>query len=253
MARKNNIGRRPSGTPTTGRKNVTTTTGPAIDGDDTLVDVVEVRDQGLDFFERNRTPIIGGILVLIALVAGFFIYQTFVKAPQEKEAAAYLQQAQLAFERDSFAIALEEPAPGELGFLDIIDDYGGTAAGNLSNYYAAVSYLNLGEYEAALEFAKRFSAEGTLLPAMKAGIIGDAESELGNMDAAISSYENAVSAAGENFVTAGYYLNKLGQLYQNQGDNEKALAAFRRLKQDYGRSPLAADADKYIVMLESDN
>lgn len=255
MAKKNNIGRRPTGTPSTGRKNSTTTSnmGPIIEGDDTLVDVVEVRDQGLDFFERNRNTIIYGALALIALIAAFFIYQTFVKAPAERDAAAYLQQAQIAFERDSFAIALEEPIPGEYGFLDIIDNYGSTEAGNLANYYAAVSYLNLGQYEVALKFAEDFSAEGTLLPAMKAGVMGDAESELGNMDAALGHYKTAVDEAGENFVTAGYYLNKLGQLYKKQGNNAEALAAFKRLKQDYGRSPLAVEAEKYITMLEMGN
>ncbi|NJC27447.1 tetratricopeptide repeat protein [Neolewinella antarctica] len=254
MAKKNNIGRRPSGTPATGRRNATktNTAGSEIDGDDELVNVVEVRDQGLDFFERNRNLIVGTVLAIVAVVVGIVIYQTFIKAPAEKNAAAYLQQAQSAFERDSFSIALEGDALGNYGFLDIIDDFGSTKAGNLSQYYAAVSYLNLGKFEAAKEWATRFDADGALLPAMKAGIIGDAESELGNNAAAISNYNDAVDAAGENYVTAGYYLNKLGQLYQKEGQNDEALAAFRRLKQDYGRSPMAGEADKYIVMLEGE-
>ena len=251
MARKNNIGRRPTGTPAGGRRTVTTqTTNTVIEGDDELVNVVEVRDQGLDFFERNRNAIVYGALILAALIAGYFIYQTFVKAPAERQAAAYMLPAQNAFARDSFALALEEPAPGELGFLDIIDDYGSTEAGNLARYYAAVSYLNIGRFEAAKEFANQFDADGDLLPAMKYGVIGDAESELGNMDAAISNYRSAVDAAGDNFVTAGYYLNKLALLLQNEGRNDEALAAFQRLKADYGRSPLAAEADKYIGLLE---
>jgi len=249
MAKKNNIGRRPSGTPNTGRTRGTG--GPAtIEGDETLVDIVEVRDQGLDFFERNRNTIIYAALVIGALIAAYFIYQTFVKQPAERDAAASMEQAQIQFERDSFSLALANPGQGGLGFLEIIDEYGSTEAGNLANYYAAVSYLNLGQHEAALTFAKDFDASGRLLPAMKYGIIGDSESELGNTDAAISAYESAISAAGENFVTGGYYLNKLGLLLRSSGRNEEALAAFRRLKTDFGQSPEAASADKYITMLE---
>lgn len=248
MAKKNNIGRRPQGTPSTGRSRGTS--APVLEGDDTLVDIVEVRDQGLDFFEKNKNTIIYGALLVAALIAAYFIYQTFVKAPAEKTAMAEMQQAQIQFERDSFNLALANPGNGSMGFIEIVDQYGSTKAGNLANYYAAVSYLNIGQYEAALDYAKSFDADGTLLPAMKYGIIGDAQSELGNMDDAISAYRSAIDAAGDNFVTGGYYLNKLALLLRNQGQNEEALKAFRRLKTDFGQSPSAASADKYISMLE---
>ncbi|MBC6995691.1 tetratricopeptide repeat protein [Neolewinella lacunae] len=249
MAKKNNIGRRPTGTPSTGRKGGTGTT--TVEGDDTLVDIVEVRNQGLDFFERHRNTIVYGALIVAALVIGYVVYNTFVKLPAEKNAAAEMQQAQVQFERDSFALALTNPGQGFPGFLDIIDNYGSTEAGNLANYYAAVSYLNLGQYEAALDFAKSFKAKGRLLPTMKFGVIGDAESELGNTEAAMDAYQKAIDAAGDNFLTGGYYQNKVALLLRTQGRNEEALTAFRRLKSDFGQSPEAAAADKYIALLEA--
>lgn len=248
MAKKNNIGRRPQGTPSTGRGRGTS--AQVLEGDDTLVDIVEVRDQGLDFFEKYRNTIVYGAILVALLIAGYFVYQTFVALPAEKAAMAEMKDAQVQFERDSFNLALANPGGGGLGFIEIVDQYGSTKAGNLANYYAAVSYLNIGQYEAALDYAQSFDAEGTLLPAMKYGIIGDAQSELGNMDDAMSAYRNAIDAAGENFVTGGYYLNKLGQLLRSQGKNDEALAAFRRLKTDFGQSPEAASADKFISMLE---
>jgi tetratricopeptide (TPR) repeat protein len=248
MAKKNNIGRRPQGTPSTGRNQGTS--APVLEGDDTLVDIVEVRDQGLDFFEKYRNTIVYGAIIVALLIAAYFVYQTFVQLPAEKNAMAEMQQAQVQFERDSFNLALANPGNGGLGFIEIVDQYGSTEAGNLASYYAAVSYLNIGQYEAALDYAKSFDANGALLPAMKYGIIGDAQSELGNMDDATSAYRSAIDAAGDNFVTGGYYLNKLGQLLRSQGKNEEALTAFRRLKTDFGQSPEAASADKFISMLE---
>lgn len=249
MARKNNIGRRPSGTPNTGRR--TGATGPAVaDGDDTLVDVVEVRDQGLEFFEKNKTIILGAIFVLAALIIGYFVYQTFVVKPAADDAMAELRSAQVEFERDSFNRALVNPNPEITGFVDLIDNYGNTPAGNLAHYYAAVSYLNIGRPDVAISYMNDFDANGTVLEAMKYGIIGDAKSEQEDYSGAIASYESAINAAGDNFVTGGYYLNKLALLYRHQGQNDRALAAFKRLKKDYGNSPEAATVDKYISMLE---
>ena len=94
MARKNNIGRRPSGTPNTGRTRGNTG-GTMVEGDDTLVDIVEVRDQGLDFFERNKMLILGIAFGLAALVIGWFVYQTLVVKPAEDNAMADLRTAQV--------------------------------------------------------------------------------------------------------------------------------------------------------------
>ena len=250
MAKKNNIGRRPTGTPSTGRRRSTQGEVPVVEGDDTLVDIVEVRDQGYEFFEKNRNLIIYGALAVIGIVAAVLLYQTFIAGPAERNAADQMQQAQLQFEQDSFSLALANPGQGFPGFLDIIEEYGSTKAGNLANYYAAVSYLNLGQYEAALDYAESYDADGDLMPAMKYGVMGDAQSELNQMDAAVASYRKAVDAAGKNYVTGGYYLNKLAQLLRVQGQNEEALEAFRRLKADYGQSPEAAQADKYIGLLQ---
>ena len=247
---KNNIGRRPTGTPRGGRKKAGDNNQIRIEEDDTLVDIVEVRDQGLDFFERNRTVIIGAVIALIAIVAGALLYQTFIKAPAEREAAEQMQQAQYQFEQDSFSLALTNPGQGYPGFLDIADQYGSTDAGNLANYYVAVSYLNLGKYDAALDYLNDFDADGELMPAMKAGVRGDLLSELNDFDGAIAAYGEAVDASGDNYVTGGYYLNKLALLLRKQGRTDEALAAFRRLKADYSLSTEATQADKYIAALE---
>lgn len=250
MARKNNIGRRPTGTPNSGRKAATDPDVTTVDGDDTLINIVEVGDQGRDFFERNRNLLIGAVVGLILLVAGGLLYQTFIAGPAERDAAEQMRQAQFQFEQDSFSLALTNPGQGYPGFLDVVDEYGGTQAGNLANYYVAVSYLNLGKYEVALDYLDDYDAEGELMPTMKAGVRGDLNSELGNFDAAIENYREAVDEAGDNFVTGGYYLNKLGLLLRKEGRTEEALAAFRRLKAEYSNSNEATQADKYIIALE---
>ena len=168
------------------------TENPANEADELLVEAIEETRQATqstgDWFEENQKLIVIGLLGLAALVILFFAYRNLVSKPKIKEAAAQMYQAQYQFERDSFTNALSNPGGGYPGFLQIIDDYGSTPAGNVANYYAGVSYLHLGDFNKAIEHLKDFSAKGETLPIMKNGVLGDAYSELGDFDQAISYY-----------------------------------------------------------------
>jgi len=218
--------------------------------DETLVDIVEVKGSMQDYFEGNKMLILGGIAALILLVGGYMFYKFGVVQPRAEEAKTSLFKAENQFARDSFALALESPGGDAEGFLDIIDNYGGTQQANLAKYYSGISYLNLGRYEEAIEFLSSFDASGsTLLGAMKNGAIGDAHSELGNIDKAISAYSSA--AKGGDEFSAPYFLNKLGLLRKRQGDNAGALAAFKQIDSNFPNSTEARSASRYITYLEN--
>lgn len=214
--------------------------------EEVLVDVVEARESAQDFFEQNRNWILGGIGVLVLVVGGFFAYNQFYKIPKQQEAVQQMAQAQVQFERDSFALALTNPGGGFAGFLDIIDNYGGTPAANLASYYAGVSYLHLGQYEAAISYLKDFKATGDLLPITKNGALGDAYAELNDMDQALSYYEKAANAE-DNEILTPYYLQKIGMLHERNGNTAEALKAYERIKNEYPTSAQAREIEKYIV------
>ncbi len=218
--------------------------------DETLVDIVEVRDQAQGFLDKNRNLIFGILVAAVVVFGGFFAYNNFVAKPKADEAAAEMLQAQIQFERDSFALALTNPGGGKSGFLDIIDAYGSTPSGNLSNYYAGICYLNLGQYEAAIDYLKDYSPSGEITPVMKNGAIADAYSELGDFDQAMSYYKRAVSA-GENEVITAYYLKKLGLLHERNGNFAEAKEAFQRIKSEFPTSPFGIDIDKYIARVSA--
>jgi len=214
--------------------------------DETLVDIVEVKDNAQSFVDQNQRLIFGLGIGLIVLVGGYFFYQNLYKAPKEKEAMEQMFKAQEQFERDSFALALTNPGGGYVGFLDIIDSYSGTKAANLSNYYAGVSYLNLGQFDAALDYMKSFSPAGQVGPVMKFGVLGDIYSELDQMDSAMSNYKKAINS-GENEVLTAYYLKKLGMLHEKNGNMAEARSSYEQVKADFPNSPYASDIDKYIT------
>lgn len=217
--------------------------------DETLVDIVEVRDRAQNFLEDNQNYVLGALVALVVIVGGVFAYNHFYKAPRQAEAMEQMFQAQVQFERDSFTLALTKPGAGYLGFLDIIDNYGGTEAANLASYYAGISYLNLGQFEAALDYLKSYKAKGRITPVMKLGAMGDAYSELQDFDKAMKHYQRAVKES-ENEVLTAYYLKKVGLLHERNGNFQEAKKTYERIKAEFPLTPDGSDIEKYIVRVE---
>jgi tetratricopeptide (TPR) repeat protein len=217
--------------------------------EETLVDIVKTKEDAQDYFERNRYGILGVLGIAALLLGGYLFYKYGMIKPREKEALERMYQAEFQFSRDSFALALESPGGEGEGFLDIIENYGGTKAANLAKYYAGISYLNLGRNDEAIEYLNSHSATGDITPIWKNGALGDAYSEKGDFDKAISYYSKAADAKDD--VSGPYFLNKLGLLKKKQGDNSGALKAFQRIKDDFPESTEGRQAEKYITMLEN--
>lgn len=216
--------------------------------DEVLVDIVEVKEKAQDFYAKNEKLIVRAGSALVILVAAIVALKFLYLDPRQKEAAEQMSQAQIQFERDSFAVALTNPGGGYSGFIDIADKYSGTKAGNLAKYYAGICYLNLGKYEAAISYLKDFNAKGEVLPITSNGAIGDAYAELQQYDKAEQFYKKAVSS-GSNESLTPIYLKKIGLFYEFQKKPEKALSAYQRIKKEFPNSSDATDIDKYILRL----
>ncbi|MEL6986646.1 MAG: tetratricopeptide repeat protein [Bacteroidota bacterium] len=216
--------------------------------EETIVDVVEVKDQATDFFYNNRN-LIFGILGALLLVAAGLWYWSHLKNTKNIEAMDAMYSAQEQFKKDSFSLALTNPGGGNYGFLDIIDNYGGTKASNLAHYYSGISYLHLGNYDMAVSYLKDFSPKGDISPILKNGALGDAYSELDDFSSAESSYRKAISAGDLDPLTP-YYMKKLGMLLQYQGDNAGAKEMFSKIKDKYPNSSDGIGIEKYIARVQ---
>ena len=214
--------------------------------DETLVDIVEVRDSAQSFVDNNQQLLFGALVALVLAIGGVFAYNNFYMKPRQVEAEEQMFRAQEQFEQDSFALALTNPGGGYMGFLDIIDSYGGTAAGNSAKYYAGISYLNLGKYEAAVDYLQQFKAKGSITPIMKYGAMGDAYSELQDFDSAMKYYKKAVGESENDFLTP-YYLKKVGLLNERNGNFAEARKAYQEIQDNYPDSPIGRDIEKYIT------
>jgi len=95
-----------------------------------------------------------------------------------------------------------------------------------------MAYLNLKEYQKAIDYLEQFSADDVLLSALAKGAIGDAHAALGNNEKALASYKAAIGQSDNSFTTPKY-LFKAGLLSSSLGQNKDALDYFKRIEEEY--------------------
>lgn len=219
--------------------------------DEVLVDVGQSLSKVEHFFEENRKSITVIMVALFAIVGGYFAYLYMYQMPRENEAQEYIYTAQSYFEQDSLKLALNgDGSTKGYGFLDVADEYSGTKAGNLANYYAGVCYLNLGQFQDAIKYLDNFDSDEDVLSVVAKGAIGDAFMELDQPKEALDYYKRAVSGEENSFVVP-FYLKKAGMVAEGQGNLKDAQKYFTRIKKEFKDSQEAADIDKYIARVEA--
>lgn len=212
---------------------------------DNLIEVESALTKSEQFLEANQKLI--GIVIgaIVLVVVGYLGLNKFYLEPRSTEAQEQMFMAQNYFEKDSFNLALNGDGNNP-GFLDIIDDFGSTNAGNLASYYAGVSYLNLGQYDNAIEYLKKFSTDDVLLGPIAVGAQGDANLELGKADKALDLYTEAYKM-NENELTTPVYMLKAGELLESSNKAAEALKLYETIKQKYAETNEGRSIDKYIA------
>ena len=220
------------------------------EGIEILEDPNAIVDKANEFFssKRNKTMVfgIGGVIaLLIVAFAGYNYYIT----NQNQTAQEELFQAQFYFDADSLGLALNGDG-NSYGFLEIIDEFPGTKAANLSNFYAGVSYLKLGDFDGAIRYLKDFSSADYLLQGRAYSLIGDAYMEMDDFSNAIDYYKQAVDyKQNESFTPI--YLKKLAVAQEQSGNLQAAATTYGVIIKDYPSSAQIHDAKKQKARLEA--
>lgn len=214
-----------------------------------IVAVENALSKSEQFIENNQKYITYAVGALIIVTLLFFGYRKYVSQPKEIEAQKAIYHAEAFFGQDSLDIALN--GSGEsLGFLEIIDKYGSTKSGNLARYYAGICYLNKGEYQNAIDYLKKFSADDIIVSGMALGAIGDAYMQLGEIDKAISYYTKAANDNSNDFNSPTFLL-KAGWAYEINKDYSGALKIYQQIKKDFPKTREAQEIDKYIARVKT--
>jgi tetratricopeptide (TPR) repeat protein len=153
------------------------------------------------------------------------------------------------FRKDSFNIALNG-AQGKAGFLKVISKYGSTAAGNIAHLYAGECYMQLGEFQKAVQHLEDFNpGAATQVEAKVTGLLGDAYAELKKNNEAIDLYAKAGSLFPEDQSISSEYLFRGALLAEISGKTEKAIELYQQIKDKYPRTDKGFVVDKYLARL----
>ncbi|MEL1242005.1 tetratricopeptide repeat protein [Flavobacterium flavipallidum] len=205
-----------------------------------------------DWVAKNQKVIIGVVGAIALLTVGYLGYQKFIAEPKEDEAASEMFVAQQNFQQAVDGVASDSlyklalnGSEGKFGFVKIAQEYSGTSAGNLANYYAGLAYLNTGKYDEAIEYLGKFNSTDVVLSALAKGAIGDAYSEKKQDKEALDYYVKAAESNKNDFTTPRFLL-KAGKTALALGQKEDALKYLTDIKENYENTPEAASVDALI-------
>ncbi|MGL4956525.1 MAG: tetratricopeptide repeat protein [Bacteroidales bacterium] len=216
-------------------------------GDENLDKIGQSLNTAEVFVLKYQKYLLYGVAGITLLAFAIFGYRNWYQAPLEEEAQAQFFSAVQYFEQDSLMLALHGDG-ANFGLLELIDQYGGTEAGNLAKYYAGLCYLHSGQYEEAIQCLKTYSAGDKLAKALVYGCLGDAYSELKDYDQAVSFYKKA--ATYDSQLTAPRFLQKAGLVLEFESNYKEALKVYQRIKKNYQGTPEGREVDKYIARVQ---
>ena len=215
--------------------------------------VVEAVSKTEQFFQENGKKVIIAVVAVVLVAVAGYLYKSVVVDGNAEKASELIIDAQDRFgvENPDFALALNGDENGA-GFLDVVEQYGSTPAGNLAKHYAGICYLRIGDLENAEKYLAMYDAvdelPGEVVNAQNWGLRGDIAVENGDYQTAVAHYKKAV-AASKNIYTAPLYLYKQVLAYVALGDKAGAQQCLDALQADYNTSSEAREAEKVLGTL----
>ena len=228
-----------------------------LEGESTTAEVFNTLDQTAnkteEWVEKNQKVILIAVGAIALVVLAYLGFVNVIQEPKEKEAMSEMYQAQEYFDQaltaptasDSLYNLALNGGNSKYGFLDIIENYGGTKAANLSNYYAGVAYLNTNDYKNAISYLDTFSSDDAMLGPIAKGAIADAFVQLNQLDKALEYYQIAASMQDNEFTTPRFLL-KAGIIALETGNTAKAVTHFTTITQMYSKATEAVKAKAYL-------
>jgi hypothetical protein len=201
-----------------------------------------------DFWTRYQKIIMIAAAVVIVGVGGYYGYKTYIQDPKEEKASDAIFKAEEYYRMDSLQKALNGDGLN-LGFIKVIDKFSGTKLGNLARFYAGDCYLRTGDFNNAVKQLEDFSTPEKLVQARAYKLLGDAYSELGKNDEAISNYKKAANHFTEDNANSAEYLFFAAALAEKTGKTKEAIELYKELKDKFPGTRQGNEADKYLAKL----
>lgn len=198
-----------------------------------------------EWVNSKSKPIAIAIGALFVIVGGYFAAAKFYLEPRADQASNQMFMAEKYFDDDSLTLAMEGDG-NYLGFAKIMDEYKWTPAANLAHYYAGIIMLKQGQFQDAINYLNGFNGQDKMVTNMAYGAMGDAYSELNQMDKAVDYYKKAAYHF-ENDLTTPFFLKKAAMLLEVQKKPNDAKQLYQEIKMKYPNSSEGREIDKYLA------
>ena len=213
----------------------------------------ETASKSEQWIEKNSKPLFSALIAVVVIFLSYLGYTKYISEPNEIEASnelafprKYYDQASTAGSGiDSLLTLGLEGVDGKYGFLDIADSFSGTNAGNLANYYAGVSYLEMKQYDKAIEYLEKFNSNDEMLGPVSLGAVGDAFADINQPEQALEYYQKAANKKDNDFTTP-LFLYKAGMTAMELKKFDKAESLFSEIKENYPTSDQGRDVEKFV-------
>ena len=199
--------------------------------------------------DKYKKPVMAGLAVVVVAVAGFFLYKSFIQEPKNQKANEALFKGEQYFAMNDYERALKGDSTGYKGFIYIAEEYSSTKAGNLARLYAGMSYAQSGNYQEAVKYLESYDkCDDEMITPAAVGVLGNCYAQLNQLDKATETLLKAAEMADNNTLTP-MYLQQAGEIFESQGNTDKALNCYNEIKNKYPQSMQAVEIDKYIERL----
>ena len=215
--------------------------------DENLEEVNEVMTTAGAWIEQHSSMLMWVVVGVLAVIGIAMAVNHYVIQPKGLEASNENAKAAVYFAQENWETALKGNEDCE-GFEAIADRYGRYQEGELAALYAGICHYQLGNYEEAAHYLKKFSADDITIDPAARQMLGDAYVQMGELKKAAVAFRSAANS--ENDLIAPMSLKKAGFVYLELGDKESAHKVFTMIKEQYPASAEAADIDKYIALAQ---
>jgi len=216
--------------------------------DEQLENVNEALGSAGQWIEDHQNMLFGIVAGIIVVILGFIGIRKYVVEPHALEASNENAKAVEYFLQGDWETALNGDDAECLGFLAIAEDYKMYQQGELAGLYAGICYYQLGQWEEATKWIKKFSAGDANIDPASHQLLGDAYVQMGELNQAVKAFDAAAKSGNE--MIAPMSLKKAGLVYLELEKKAEAMKCFEQIRDNYPQAQEAQDIDKYIVLAQ---
>lgn len=204
----------------------------------------------IEFYEEYQSKILIGLGVIAVVIAAIVLYSAKISEDNVK-ATTELSRVLPIFQAGSYQEAIEGRAGTNIvGFQKIVNDYSGTEQGEIAKVYLAHSYYYQSDFLKALEYYNDYSGSNELFQATALAGKAACYEALNDREEAAKFYTDAAFVSKYNPSNSEYLL-RAGINYMEDGQKEEAKNIFKRIKEEYSKTQIGRDIDKYLSLVES--